>query len=47
MKNASVPLYQQADLIGHDDPTMTTGHYGGDTSLARLAEVVELIQLPI
>jgi integrase len=47
LKNASVPAYQIADLIGHEDPTMTTGSYGDETMEACLARVVELIRLPI
>lgn len=47
LKNASVPDYQIADLVGHEDDSMTTGRYGERTGVIRLAEVVSMLKLPI
>lgn len=47
LKDASVPEYQIADLIGHEDDSMTTGRYGKGTSVARLTEVLTLLKLPV
>lgn len=47
LKAESVPNYQIADLIGHEDDSMTTGRYGKATDVQRLAAVVSLLRLPI
>ncbi len=47
LKDASVPEYQIADLIGHEDDSMTTGRYGKGTNVKRLLEVASLLKLPI
>lgn len=47
LKAESVPDYQIADLIGHEDASMTTGRYGKATDVSRLADVVALLRLPI
>jgi integrase len=47
LKAESVPDYQIADLIGHEDDSMTTGRYGKATDVARLSEVVALVRLPV
>jgi integrase len=47
LKRASVPEYQIADLIGHEDDSESTGRYGKATPPARLAEVIRLLILPV
>lgn len=47
LKDASVPEYQIADLVGHEDDSMTTGRYGKGTNVRRLLEVASLLKLPI
>lgn len=47
LSNASIPQYQIADLLGHEDDSITTGRYGDRTSVERLRDVVESLQLPL
>lgn len=47
LKNAAVPEYQIADLIGHEDDSMTTGRYGKATNVPRLKEAIEMLAFPI
>ncbi|MBU8977652.1 site-specific integrase [Lysobacter sp. MMG2] len=47
LKALSVPEYQIADILGHENESMSTGRYGTTTDIQRLAEVVKLISLPI
>lgn len=47
LKALSVPDYQIADLIGHEDDSMTTGRYGKATDVGTLAAVIERLILPI
>lgn len=47
LKALSVPEYQIAEILGHENDSMSTGRYGATTDIQRLADVVKLISLPI
>jgi integrase len=47
MKDLEVPEYNIAQLIGHENPNITSGRYGKRTNLIALRDVVARLQLPI
>lgn len=47
LKAHSVPEYQIAEILGHENESQSTGRYGSRTDLAQLLEVIRLLQLPI
>ena len=46
LKAASVPEYQIAEILGHENQSITTGRYGSTTEVAGLAKAMELLRLP-
>lgn len=46
-ENAGVPENVAADILGHEKPTMTYGHYSGGASLATKAEAVAKLVYPL
>ncbi|WP_159016600.1 tyrosine-type recombinase/integrase [Cognatiluteimonas profundi] len=47
LRDASVPVYQIADILGHEVESITTGRYGRVTDVAQLAKVIQLLVLPV
>lgn len=47
LKAESIPDYQIADLVGHEDDSMTTGRYGKATDVRQLESVVRRLQFPL
>lgn len=47
LKALSAPDYQIADLVGHEDDSMTTGRYGKATEVATLATLLARLTLPV
>jgi integrase len=44
---ASIPEYQIADILGHENESMTTGRYGGGTPPKVKLEALSKLTLPI
>jgi integrase len=47
LKDAGVPEYQIAELVGHENDNITTGRYGKQTNLVTLRASLERLALPI
>lgn len=47
LQGAGVPEYQIADILGHENDSMSTGRYGDRTAVSVLARVVSLVKLPV
>lgn len=47
LQNAGVPDYQIADILGHENDSMSTGRYGDRADVRILSSAVELVKLPI
>ena len=47
LKGCSVPDYQIAEILGHENDSLTTGRYGATTDLAHLSKALSQLQLPI
>jgi integrase len=43
-KNLNIPVHVAADILGHTIPGMTYGHYGKETTLAKMSEAIEQLQ---
>jgi len=44
---ASVPEYQIADVLGHENESMTTGRYGGESPPHVKLQALSMLSLPI
>jgi len=44
---ASVPEYQIADILGHENESMTTGRYGGESPPHVKLQALSMLSLPI
>jgi integrase len=47
LKDQEVPEYQIAQIVGHENPNITSGRYGKRTNLLALQEVVRRVSLPL
>jgi integrase len=47
LKDCEVPDYQIAQIVGHENPNITTGRYGKRTNLTTLRDIVCRVVLPI
>lgn len=47
LKDAQVPDYQIAEIVGHENPNITSGRYGKRTQVATLANIVRRVSLPV
>lgn len=47
LKDLSIPEYQIAEILGHENNNISTGRYGKDTKLPILYEALSKIQIPI
>jgi integrase len=47
LKDAQVPDYQIAEIVGHENPNITSGRYGKRTQVATLASIVSQVALPV
>ena len=47
LSDAAVPEYQIADILGHENDSMSTGRYGDRTDVRTLARVIGLVTLPV
>jgi hypothetical protein len=47
LKGLSIPEYQIAEILGHENESMSTGRYGSITDVQSLYEVVSRLSLPI
>lgn len=47
LKDAEVPDYQIAEIVGHENPNITSGRYGKRSKLRTLANIVSRVSLPV
>lgn len=47
LKDTQVPDYQIAEIVGHENPNITSGRYGKRTQVATLANIVSRVLLPV
>lgn len=47
LKHLNIPEYQIAEILGHENPSITTGRYGKRTDLATLQAAINRISLPV
>jgi integrase len=47
LKDLGIPEYQIAEILGHENPNITSGRYGKRTDLTTLSAVLSRLSLPI